>query len=79
MLDVATGGQGTVQAVAVTWVTSQELCTVTEYPQLEGIHQDHRVQLLILHRTTQSIPPSGTPFDFATFLWGHIAKVILQI
>lgn len=41
---------------------------ITEYPQLEGIHNVHRIQLLILHRTPRSIPPSGISFDFTTFL-----------
>lgn len=54
MLDVATGEQGTVQALAVTWVTSQEHCTVMESQNIPSgrAPQDHWVQLLILHRAT---------------------------
>lgn len=29
------------------------IAVITEYPQLEGIHKDHRVQLLALHKTAQ--------------------------
>lgn len=82
MLVAATGGQGTVQAEAVTWVTSKEHCTFVESQNILSWKEStgfikssswscagHPEASLLL----------ALPLTSQLFFGGHTAKVILQI